>query len=150
MALTSPTPTPSVTVAPTPVATTITVVSAPAVTHPTLYNQIAGVDPLIWSVLVGALVIPFVQQGIKALAGHFNHDLGNSSKTILLALLSAFTGFLLQLQSSGVLNNLGSPLLASILTAAIAFFTGHNVYQLFIKTNQQLDAVKALPVATDL
>lgn len=130
----SPSPVPST----TPVAAQTVVPSHADAAQVTLISQLQHVDPLLWTALAGVLVVPFLHQVIKRFAT-FLHDPRHRTTNYLIAgLLSLLVGVLTDLQNSGALSRLHNPALATILSAALSYTLGQQVYGYFVKTNEQL------------
>lgn len=134
----APAPTP-VPVAATPVVTQTSTAPAVQDQHVTLVGQLQAVDPTIYAALVSVLVLPFVHQGIKALAKRASKKISRPGNYLLATFLSGVVGLLLTLQNSGALTQLHSPLLAAVLYTGISFICGQNVYGLYVKTRSELD-----------
>lgn len=147
-----PTATPVATPLATPVTQTLVVQQPQIQATPNLVDRIGQVDPLIWATLAGALVLPFVHSLVQRAAAWFNKSFSRQAKQGLLIVLSGLIGVLTNLNDAGVLAMLHNPLLAAGISAAVTFVAGNNVYQLFLKTNKELDDAKAivdsLPVDT--
>lgn len=141
------TPTPTVLVSPSPSALPVaTTVQEPA---PTLIGQLQHVDPLVWTVLAGALIVPFLQQLVKRFAKFLQDPKHRTTNYFLAGLLNLGVGYLTTLQNSGDLSRLHNPALGGLLAAGLSFLLGQNVYGFFIKTNEDLKAAKedaALPI----
>lgn len=145
------TPAPTVATTPTPAPVQVqTVVATPIQANPTLLTQLGHVDPLVWTALVGTLVVPLVHQLIKRFVSSLHDPKHRTTNYAIAGLLSVVVGVLTDLQNSGALTKLHNPLLATILSASLAFLLSQQVYGFFVKTNEQANAVASLPVATDL
>lgn len=135
-------PSPSVAPSATPVATQSLVLQpAPSVAPVNLATQLGHVDPLIWAALVGALVVPFLQQWVKKFATFLNDPKHRTTNYLITGVVNLLVGYAFTLQNSGVLARLHNPVLAGVLTTALSFLLGQQVYGFFIKTNEQLSKV---------
>lgn len=144
--------TPTATIAPVATATPVAVqsiVAQPNTINPTLASQIGHVDPLVWTALLGTLVVPFIHQLIKRVVKALHDPKHRTTNYAIAGLLSVLVGVLTDLQNSGALSRLHNPLLATALSAALSFTLGQQVYGFVVKTNEQQTVLDSLPVVTE-
>jgi hypothetical protein len=157
MALVVPTPTPTATpvvsLSPSPSASptaspqsqVAVIVHDPVAPHPTLTQQLGQIDPLFWAAFAGALIIPWLLQGVKKIAGLLGAELARRAKVLLSLGLNAANGLLLQTVTGGVLGRLNSPALEFAIYTAVSFVVTNVTYEIVARRNQDATVTTGAP-----